>query len=73
MYPGDLAIFVPALHPAKKCSNGRLPRITQRDVSTLVFWTVYNRPIEPRSVGSFPGAACSHTFGGTNDEANAAE
>ena len=27
------AIFVPALHPAKECRNGRLPRITQRDAA----------------------------------------
>jgi hypothetical protein len=27
-------IFVPAPHPAAKCCNGRLPRITQRDAFT---------------------------------------
>ena len=60
--PDDLAIFVPALYPSKKCCSRRLPRITQRDASTLGSRFVWIHPVELQAAGSFPGAACCNTF-----------
>jgi hypothetical protein len=42
-------IFVPALRPAARCRNGRLPRITQRDAFTPGF-SIRLRPAAERWV-----------------------
>ena len=64
----DLAIFVRALHPTKKCCNGRLPGITQRDVFTLSFSIrLHTRGCARKTLGHSREPPVFTCFGGISD------